>query len=165
MPHSLNDAWVQIDNPLPISRNSFLSTQAGDGNLLKISFFKRKKELRAEVFFGAKSEGPPGFVHGGAMAAVLDEVMGCAAWVGAFPVVTGRMTVDFLDMVPVNSTVRVDTQITGIETRKVNIEAILGPLNSDAVSAKSTGLFIKLNEEKLARLLENREAARNLGVK
>ncbi|WP_372664485.1 PaaI family thioesterase [Amycolatopsis kentuckyensis] len=52
-------------------------------------------EVRAEVLLGAAHEGPPGRVHGGWVAAVLDHVLGRATAAAGFPGMTASLTVDY----------------------------------------------------------------------
>ncbi len=145
--------WTAIKNPLPISANSFLSCQA-DSSLIQISYFQCENRIRADVFFGARSEGPPGHVHGGALAAVLDEVMGSAAWVGAFPVLTGRITIDYHAMLAINTTVKVETEIEAKTDRKVQAKGYIVSEDGKIIYASGIGTFVKLADEKYAQLLK-----------
>ncbi|WP_290061079.1 PaaI family thioesterase [Amycolatopsis solani] len=51
--------------------------------------------VRAEVLLGAAHEGPPGRVHGGWVAAVLDHVLGRATAAAGYPGMTASLTVDY----------------------------------------------------------------------
>jgi acyl-coenzyme A thioesterase PaaI-like protein len=46
------------------------------------------KKIEANFIFTIHHQGPPGFVHGGATAAVLDEAMGLAIWQAGYHAVT-----------------------------------------------------------------------------
>ncbi|WIY06490.1 PaaI family thioesterase [Amycolatopsis mongoliensis] len=52
-------------------------------------------EARADVLLGAAHEGPPGRVHGGWVAAVLDHVLGRATAAAGFPGMTASLTIDY----------------------------------------------------------------------
>lgn len=49
----------------------------------------------AEFALGATYEGPPGFVHGGVCALILDQVMGEAAAAAGYPGMTAGLTLRF----------------------------------------------------------------------
>jgi acyl-coenzyme A thioesterase PaaI-like protein len=53
------------------------------------------KHVHAELNLGALYEGPPGLVHGGVSALILDQMLGEAAAVGGGPGMTGRLTLHY----------------------------------------------------------------------
>lgn len=53
------------------------------------------KHVHAELRLGALYEGPPGLVHGGVSALILDQMLGEAAAVGGGPGMTGRLTIHY----------------------------------------------------------------------
>jgi acyl-coenzyme A thioesterase PaaI-like protein len=53
------------------------------------------KHVHARLDLGAPYEGPPGLVHGGVSALVLDQMLGEAAAVGGGPGMTGRLTMHY----------------------------------------------------------------------
>ena len=76
--------WEAFKLPFQIgSGRSFLPDKKGQANL-RMAFFRRKEDgaLVGRVWFGLAVEGPPGFVHGGVSAYVLDEAMGSAGSAG-----------------------------------------------------------------------------------
>ncbi len=54
----------------------------------------------AEFHLGALYEGPPGCVHGGVLALVLDQVLGESAAAGGSPGMTGTLTLRYLRPTP-----------------------------------------------------------------
>jgi len=54
----------------------------------------------AETHLGARFEGPPGLVHGGISALLLDQMVGEAAASGGAPGMTGRLTLRYLRPTP-----------------------------------------------------------------
>lgn len=107
-------------------------------------------ELLAEVWFSRKTTGPPGHVHGGCQAAVLDEMMGATGWHHGFGVVAAKIDVEFLDMIPVEKQYQVRGKIVSQDKRKIFIEAEI--FAKEKIYAKSKGLFIVLTPEQLAAL-------------
>lgn len=51
--------------------------------------------VRSEFALGAAYEGPPGLVHGGVCALVLDQILGEAATAGGHPGMTGTLTLRY----------------------------------------------------------------------
>lgn len=64
---------------------------------LSFRYFRRKSDGAVSFIasFGSHVEGPPGFVHGGCSAAVLDSAMGMVAWTGGHRSVTANLTCNY----------------------------------------------------------------------
>jgi acyl-coenzyme A thioesterase PaaI-like protein len=106
--------------------------------------------LRAEVWFGPRTEGPPGHAHGGSVAAVLDEAMGLAVWLAHRPAVAAHIEVDFRQPVPLGTTARVETEAGEADDRKSAVAARL--VGTDGtVYAESRGIFVLLAERHAGR--------------
>jgi acyl-coenzyme A thioesterase PaaI-like protein len=131
------------------------SFASGDptGSRLRIAYFRRRTDamLVGRAWFGPGTEGVPGHAHGGAVAAVLDEAMGAAVWLRGLPSVAGRLSVEYVEMVPLGTDAIFETTITAIEGRKI---ATAGKLLDPAglLLAKSEGLFIQMTEQHKRRL-------------
>ena len=108
--------------------------------------------LVGRAWFGPGSEGPPGHAHGGAVASVLDEAMGAAAWLAGHPCVAARLQVDFCEMIRVGVDAMFETSIVSINGRKIVTAGRLLDTNG-LVLAKSEGLFIRISEDQ-AKLME-----------
>ena len=126
--------------PSPDTAQSFLSSQIAR---VKIAYYRRGADARlyASAFFGPDAQGPPGHVHGGAMAAVLDEAMGGVSWMNAHTVLAARIGITFLAPLPLESETFVEAWIEKVEGRKVSTRARLSDATGKAV-AESDGLFI-----------------------
>ncbi len=131
---------------------SYVSGES-DGRRLLVRYFRPigAEVLKARVRFGPGSQGPPGHVHGGALAALLDEAMGFSAWIAGHRVVAAHIEVDFLALVPLGAVGTLDARIEGVNGRKVHVRARLD-LPDGSVAARSTGLFLELRPEQLERL-------------
>jgi acyl-coenzyme A thioesterase PaaI-like protein len=67
----LEQGWVEVEGQDSIIRDSFVSGEAG---ALSVRYFRTEdRSVRAKAVFGSRTQGPPGFAHGGSMAALLDE--------------------------------------------------------------------------------------------
>lgn len=124
-----------------------------DGDRLRVRYFRRVADggLIGRVWFGPGAEGPPGHVHGGAMAAVLDEAMGASAWVAGHAVLAANITIQFREMLPLQSIVTVEVGVTNVNGRKVTTRGRL--VGADGVThAEGEGLFIELGAARFAKL-------------
>lgn len=145
------DPKLLISKPYPgDAEGSFVL--GTDSDVLQTVLIKSDvaNELRGHVWFGLKTAGPPGHVHGGCQAAILDEMMGSTGWHFKHPVVAAKIDVEFLQMVPYEAQYDLIGRITNIDKRKVHIEAQL--YKGEVVYARSTGLFIILNDQQLKKL-------------
>ena len=75
-------------------------------------FLMEDGSIRAEHTFTIHEQGPPGFAHGGALAAVLDEAMGMAVWGRGHRVVAVQLEVEYHRPVPLHTPVVVEARIT-----------------------------------------------------
>ena len=139
------------------SHRSFVSGSAASTERTRVSYFRdpATDRLHATVWFGPHTEGPPGSVHGGAIAAVLDEAMGAVCWMNGHPVVGARITINYLHMTPLGFTGHVESWIEHIERRKIFIKSQLSDENG-RIHAEGEALFIELQPELKAKLDEAR---------
>lgn len=138
-------------SPFPGPPRSFVSGDPG-GNRLRVAYFRRERDgvLLARVWFGRGAEGPPGYAHGGSVAAVLDEAMGAAAWVAGHPSIAARIAVDFRHFVPLGLDGLIEAWVDGVDGRKITTRARL--LDGDGRAlAEGGGLFVKLTAEQIRR--------------
>jgi acyl-coenzyme A thioesterase PaaI-like protein len=137
--------------PSPPSKRSYVSGEAA-ADRTRVAYFRDadNDHLHASIRFGAATEGPPDSVHGGAIAAVLDEAMGAVCWMNGHPVVGARITINYLQMTPLGFDGRVESWIERIERRKIFIKSKLTD-GHGRVHAEGDGLFIKLQAEQQAR--------------
>jgi uncharacterized protein (TIGR00369 family) len=88
-------------------------------------------------------EGPPGYLHGGIIATLLDEAMSKAVRASGFTAMTRHMEVDYLRPVPSDAPLRLEGRVTGKDGRKHWVEARI--LNSEGTAlAQGKGLFIEV---------------------
>jgi uncharacterized protein (TIGR00369 family) len=140
--------WVPA-TPFPSPEDTFLA----DGDRVRLAYFRKPNEpdLYAKAWFGSKTMGPPGHVHGGAMAATLDEAMGAVCWMNGHKVVAATITINFLAMLPIETETIVAASIERIDGRKVHLRSkIVDP--SGRIIAEGSGLFIVLKDEALRAL-------------
>lgn len=137
--------WTPIQ---PFPRNdtrSFVSDDP-DGDRLRVVYYRSGDEpvLRAKVWFGPGTEGPPGYAHGGAVAAALDEALGATAWMLGHRVVVARLAVDFRKPVTLGIDATIEASVVSIERRKVACRARL--THTGTLLAEAEGLCIMIPE-------------------
>jgi acyl-coenzyme A thioesterase PaaI-like protein len=135
--------------PFPSPEGTFLH----EGDRVRIAYFRKPDEpqLYAKAWFGTKTMGPPGHVHGGAMAAALDEAMGAVCWMNQHRVVAATITVKFVWMLKIESETILQATIERVDGRKITIRSTLSDLTGRMV-AEGQGLFIILKDETLRSL-------------
>lgn len=135
--------------PFPSAEGTFLA----DGDRVRLAYFRKPGEpvLYAKAWFGKNTMGPPGHVHGGAMAATLDEAMGAVCWMNDRQVVAATITISFVEMLPIESETVVEATIERVDGRKVYLRSTLKDLTGNTI-AEGTGLFIVLREERMRAL-------------
>lgn len=103
------------------------------------------KELSAEHVFDAPYNGPPGSVHGGIIALVFDELLGCLGAVSNVGGFTGTLTILYRSLTPIGKPIRMRSWIEGTEGVKTFIK---GTMHCDTpapntLCAEATGIFIR----------------------
>jgi len=84
---------------------------------------KDSEEIHGLVSFGKLAQGPPGHAHGGAIAAVFDELMGACCWVHGYPAMTAQYTTRFFKPIPLNQEVLFTARIRTVDGSKINLRA------------------------------------------
>ena len=88
-------------------------------------------DVWADFHLGAAYEGPPGLVHGGVSALVLDQVLGEAAGAGGKPGMTGTLTLRYRQGTPLGD-LRAEGWIDRVDGIKTYAKAhILGTRRGD----------------------------------
>ncbi len=144
-------SWAPVD-PFPSLKpgRSFVN-DTNPNDRLRLAYFRVDGEpgLRAKAWFGPGAEGPPGFAHGGSVAAVLDEALGAAAWLSGHIVVVARLAVDMREMVPLGTDATVKAWVDRVDGRKVYCRA---QLRDDSTTfAEGEALCVVLTEEHVSR--------------
>jgi len=140
-------------------RSDFLQPESR-GDRTKVSYFYQEGDdhIYADAWFGPGAEGGPGIVHGGAISAVLDEIMGFCCWHHGHPVVTGSLTIHFRKSLPINTEAKCDCWIEKVDGRKIYLKSNLTDSESGDLYAEGESLFIQLSDEQLQALAERYQA-------
>ncbi len=96
--------------------------------------------VHADTVLGAAYEGPPGLVHGGVAALLLDHLMGETASAGHTRItLTGTLTMHYRRGTPLGP-LRLESRIEREEGRKVYVVAHLA--DADGTTVEADGVFI-----------------------
>ncbi|UCE86875.1 MAG: PaaI family thioesterase [Deltaproteobacteria bacterium] len=107
--------------------------------------------VRGEVNFGPAFEGAPGCVHGGFVAAVLDEALGMACVFSGSHAMTGGLTTRYRHHTPVSTLLRVEARLVSVEGRKIRTAGEV--YHGDLAVAEGHGLFIAVDTAKFEQLV------------
>lgn len=118
--------WSSFDAPALVGSSLRFVSGDPEGNRYRMRYYlDLQQHLKARVWFGPETEGPPGHAHGGAVAAVLDEVLGLSAWVAGHPVVVANLNTSFRNLLPLKTVVTVDSEVVSINGRKVTVRGCI----------------------------------------
>ncbi|CAI9151469.1 unnamed protein product [Rangifer tarandus platyrhynchus] len=121
-----------------------------DGLGFEYVIFKNNDEKRTVCLFqgGPYLQGVPGFVHGGAIAAIIDTALALCAAVPGKAIMTANLNINFKRPVPLCSVVVINSQLDKLEGRKLFVSCNVQSVDEKTVYSEATGLFIKLDPEK-----------------
>jgi acyl-coenzyme A thioesterase PaaI-like protein len=110
----------------------------------------------ASARFGQAYEGPPGCVHGGYVAAAFDELLGATQSLSGAPGMTGTLTIRYESPTPLQTDLRLEGRLVGVERRKIFTEGAC--YAGDRLTATAKGTFISMQPGQFLDLLAEREA-------
>ena len=109
---------------------------------LQVRCFRTPEGVLSPIVVPATYEGPPGAVHGGIVAAYLDEVLGGAVVrATGRPAVTGELTVRYVRPVPSATPLLGRGRLVADHGRYVDVEGSLEQLDGGRVVATARGRF------------------------
>lgn len=137
--------WEYFDAPALVGETLRFVSGDKTGNRFRMNYFRdQQQNLVARVWFGPVTEGPPEHAHGGSIAAVMDEVLGLAAWAAGHKIVVGNLNVSFRQLLPIQTVVQVNTRIDSVKGRKVMVHGDICSLGG-AVYATAECLCITID--------------------
>ncbi len=106
-----------------------------------------------EVTLGPAYCGPPHHVHGGVVAALMDELLGTVNVVNGLGAMTGRLTIHYRAATPLGVPLRLEASHTGSEGRKVWAEGRM--FDGERLLVEAEGLFIQPRDPSLFQKSED----------
>ncbi len=128
--------------PLPEHGPCFVCGHSNPHSLGVTWFVLPDGRITTTLTFTQAQQGPPGFAHGGASAAVLDEAMGASVWSAGHTVVAVNLNVDYLRPVPLGAEVQVLAWIAGRDGRALHTQAELR-LPDGRVAVRARGIYVE----------------------
>ncbi len=101
--------------------------------------------LLMEMTMGNNAEGPPDHVHGGFTSAILDEVMGGAAWCNGYPVLAANINVSLRKSIPLGKRFYCAGKAERIDTRRIYTKGQIFDVEGN-VYTSATAVFIRIPE-------------------
>jgi uncharacterized protein (TIGR00369 family) len=136
----------QFEAMLPARTNHCFGCGPANREGLRLRFFSEGVDDRAicKVNMPKRYEGPPGHLHGGIIATLLDEAMGKANKLAGVVAMTRTMEVEYLRPVPLKTPLLLEGWGVKREGRK-HWNAAEIRTEDGKVLARSTGLFIAID--------------------
>ena len=118
--------WEWFDAPSLVGDSLRFVSGDPEGERFRVKYYRdADKHLHARIWFGPETGGPPGAAHGGAIAAVMDEALGLAAWAAGYPIVVGNLNVSFRNLLPLNRVVTLESSVVSVQGRKIMVHGRL----------------------------------------
>ena len=114
-------------------------------------------EYAAFLSFDERHQGGPGIVHGGLVAAALDEAVGLLATWYAFPAVTARIFVRYRRPVPINTELLIRSHLDEARGRRLHVSAAI--VDGDEALAECRASLLHVPLEHFLQTPEGRAAA------
>uniref|UniRef100_A0A3Q3IU21 Acyl-coenzyme A thioesterase THEM4 n=1 Tax=Monopterus albus TaxID=43700 RepID=A0A3Q3IU21_MONAL len=120
-------------------------TEPGAG--FEYVLFANKKEQKCVCIFqpGHLLEGPPGHVHGGAIATMIDTVTGSHAVFLYGAIMTANLNINYRSPISLGSTVLVESTVDKMEGRKTLLSCKVTSTDGSKLYTEATVIFGKLN--------------------
>ena len=97
--------------------------------------------LTSEFVLDLAKQGPPGYAHGGASAAILDEAMGLVVWAAGHKVAAVNLEINYHKPVPLEQPLRLEARIIEQDERKIfSTGEII--LSDGTVAVSGRGIYV-----------------------
>ncbi|KAM4735133.1 acyl-coenzyme A thioesterase THEM4 isoform 3-T4 [Anableps anableps] len=123
------------------------------GTAFEYVLFFRQDKLKCVCIFqaGHLLEGPPGHVHGGAIATMIDTVTGTHASLLSAPVMTANLNINYRSPIPLGSTVLIESILDKEEGKKMFISCRVTSTDGSKLHTEATALFLSISVSHLLR--------------
>ena len=111
-----------------------------------------------KVTFGVTYEGVPGHVHGGLVAAALDETLGFLAVNNDIGGLTAVLTIKYRAPTPLQKELTIEANVVRTDGRKAFVEARMK--SGDVVTAEAEGVFVAVDRDRMLAVIDS--AKKNL---
>jgi acyl-coenzyme A thioesterase PaaI-like protein len=104
----------------------------------------------SEITMRPIHEGPPGAVHGGWVASLLDQLLGIANTVANIGGMTAELTVRYRKATPYGVPLTISARTDSVDGRRIYASGEI--VANGVVTAEATGLFMRPSEARIAQL-------------
>ena len=102
--------------------------------------------ITGTVRFNQAFEGPPGHVHGGWVAGVLDHIMGMTHVRTGHPGMTGGLSVRYLKPTPLNQLIEISAEATELDEKRTEVKGTMRC--GETTTATAEAIFVRVDREK-----------------
>jgi uncharacterized protein (TIGR00369 family) len=134
------------------------------GMLLAFEQDDAAQRIRGDFRLGAEYQGGPGFIHGGIIATVLDEVMGKVCRFRGARAVTAELSIEYLKPVPVDADLVVEGYEVEMKGRNLFLAGDIRDV-SGKVLARGKGRFVIVDAKRHASQAAKDDAPQELAGK
>jgi acyl-coenzyme A thioesterase PaaI-like protein len=117
----------------------------------------RDGRLHAHGVLGRAYEGPPGYVHGGWIALIFDEVLGMANIAAGYRGMTARLTIRYRRPTPLHTPLHFEGWVGRMEGRRIVTHGTVH--TGTALTAEAEGLFVMIDAERVLEYFGERRQA------
>ncbi len=125
---------------------------------LKLVFRLEENSIVADFQPRAEHQGFPGIIHGGIVAAILDETLGRTSILAARPewTMTGRLEIRYRRSVPYGPMLRVRAALGSQRLRMIQASGVITlAADEQIILAEARGTFLSLPEETVDTILKD----------
>lgn len=142
----------------------FVSAAQSDDRIRARYFVRRStSEIVGHIHCGQLAQGPPGYAHGGAIAAILDEVMGMAAWQKGLNVVAAEIWVKYRKPTPLWTEFEAHSWVESVEGRRAEVRSRL-QLTDGTVLVEGGGTFVNIGKDRYQEFVKEADAVRDKNI-
>ena len=119
----------------------------GQANLfgLQLELERSGDGVEGRFFVKQDHQGPPGYAHGGVIAAALDEAMALLVFERGTFAVTGRLEIDLVAPAPVGAFVEVRARLEDERERALELSAVAAGEDGRRLAA-ARGTFVRVDK-------------------
>jgi acyl-coenzyme A thioesterase PaaI-like protein len=105
---------------------------------------KNEQKIIGIIYFGSHVSGAPGYVQGGAIATILDFIMGNSVHKCEGMAMTAYLNLQYKKAISLNSFVQCEGKIERIEGKKIFVNGVIKSLDGSIVHTEADGLWIRI---------------------
>ena len=122
-----------------------------------VAYTYGENSISATVRFHEGYQGPPACVHGGIVAALLDDALGRTRHLTGRNCVTGSLDISYKRPTPLNADLVVEARIDAVHERKFMVTGEI--LHEGQITASAQAVFVFLDDKKFNALVSDARQA------